>query len=134
MLTLLRAAKERELLSVVRLVDMALQHYPAMFVKDGCVMLLKLLRLLWPLFASGGLRCAAGPARAAHEQKMLRERRPSARRGAETAPRRSVHGALADAVASLATLLARGNRGAFRGLVSGVFDLLLGARGCRAPA
>ncbi len=134
MLTLLRAAKERELLSVVRLVDMALQHYPAMFVKDGCVMLLKLLRLLWPLFASGGLRCAAGPARAAHEQKMLRERRPSARRGAETAPRRSVHGALADAVASLATLLARANRGAFRGLVSGVFDLLLGAQGCGAPS
>jgi hypothetical protein len=134
-LTLLRAAKERELLSVVKLVDMALQHYPAMFVKEGCVTLLKLLRLLWPLFASGGLRCAAAPARAAHEQyKMPNARCPFARQGAETPPRRSVHGALADAVASLATLLARGNRGAFRGLVSGVFDLLLGARGCRAPA
>ena len=49
--------KKRELLSVVKLVDVALQRYPDKFSDGGCAAPLQLLRQLWPLFANEGLWC-----------------------------------------------------------------------------
>ncbi|KAK9842495.1 hypothetical protein WJX81_002719 [Elliptochloris bilobata] len=48
--------KERELLSVVKLVNMALQRHPDAFSDGACAAPLRLLRQLWPLFANESLR------------------------------------------------------------------------------
>ena len=47
----------RELLSVVKLVTMALRRFPDTFSNAACAAPLQLLRQLWPLFAAESLRC-----------------------------------------------------------------------------
>ena len=50
----------RELLSVAKLVTMALRRFPDTFSNAACAAPLKLLRQLWPLFATESLRCGHG--------------------------------------------------------------------------
>ena len=47
----------RELLSVAKLVTMALRRFPDTFSNAACAAPLQLLRQLWPLFAAESLRC-----------------------------------------------------------------------------
>lgn len=58
------AVMVRELLSVAKLVTMALRRFPDTFSNAACAAPLKLLRQLWPLFAAESLRCGGSLASA----------------------------------------------------------------------
>ena len=59
----LRAAKESELRSVLKLVNLALQRLPAAFSSGDCATALSMLLQLLPLFADKSVECAFSDSR-----------------------------------------------------------------------